>query len=278
MDEKFEKLTRSWKKTADPHLPAGMEVEGIARGRKNSFHTIRFLVLTIGFMAMTWLLINHLRDWGLPPSIPVSFPASFVSIITTFLLYYLGNLLGIYPFVMIVWNQNQVVLLERGAFGRSIIRKIIPRPVPGGLTRKDENTVVLGHEKIVLDYPKIVMDVLERSLGDRNAGQAGAGNEAVKPVPTEEKTAPFARGIEVQSDTSPPKSNKLLGVLAILLLVIGGVGCIVFGVGTGFMVSAGIPEASIENYRVISFLLLGAGGVTRIIFLKVKGHREAEDH
>jgi hypothetical protein len=105
-----------------------MNIIGVVSGGKGVNHKTLIWVGLSGAVVFTFGLGMMPRSVGIP--LPLLL---LINVVILNLLIALLTESGLYRSIMIVWDNQQVVIIERASFNRLVSRKTLPLPLPHGL-------------------------------------------------------------------------------------------------------------------------------------------------
>jgi len=174
---KLKKLIVSWGKSVIKQIPQGMVINGIVSGGKGMSHgKLIYGGLTLSFIA-AMLLGNLLQLLGLPLIM-----IFFIILVVLNLSVQLMGEVGIYRSVILVWDTNRLVVLERAAFDRLKNRTVYERPLKVPVSWESHESIRINDKLIHLDHPRLCRHLLQDALfagtADRQTGSPGYQDSA----------------------------------------------------------------------------------------------------
>ncbi|MBI2837049.1 MAG: hypothetical protein HYX75_01945 [Acidobacteria bacterium] len=139
-----------WTREAKRHLPRDFELHGVMGGGLGtsfpSFLMIMGLVM-VAVLATAWVL-SRMAGW------PTGAPVLIVAVAGMALPQLLAEI-GVYRPVLLAWNSERLLVVERAGFDRLVAIRAYDRPIRGGLRWEGTGTLVVADERIFVHRPVV---------------------------------------------------------------------------------------------------------------------------
>jgi len=248
---RFVQWVSLWKREARRHLPSEFVPDGVIGGGQGCpFPTFALLLLlALVPIVLVSAFLAHMFGW--PAAIPV-----LIGAISTLLLPQALAELGVYRSVLLAWDAERVIIMERAGFDRLVSMRAYMRPLAGGCRFEGRCTILFGEERIHLHGASAARLYLAHALHDS--------------VPAPASPDDGAASFENITHTSlVPGIWHALHVAGIFLLIISlglpaltGVGRV--GVPPEWELPLSSPTAVVANSKGMMAVLLRAYGRVQI--------------
>lgn len=165
----LERWSAFWTREAKRHLPRDFVLHGVMGGGLGRSFPSFLIIMGLVMVAVvtTALVVTHIAKW--PPGATVL----IVAIVGMALPHVLAEL-GVYRPVLLAWNRERLLVVERAGFDRLVSIRAYDRPVRGGLRWEGTSTLVLADQRIFIHRPALSRPYIASAFLEPAEGEGGA--------------------------------------------------------------------------------------------------------